>query len=99
MIAASTITNASRGLFIVDDLYVPPNSKVTLMSFCGPIYGWGDCHRLSRYVQSMSTYGICLNAASLTSRRILHAKNERLYIDGRPYTHGNIAGLINNLQE
>ncbi|KAH7442447.1 hypothetical protein KP509_03G089000 [Ceratopteris richardii] len=96
MIAPSTITNVGRGLFIVEDLYVPPNFEVTLMSFCGPIYGWGDWHRFSRYVQSMSTYGICLNVASLTSRRILHAENERLYIDGRPYTHGNIAGLINS---
>ncbi|KAH7437566.1 hypothetical protein KP509_05G078500 [Ceratopteris richardii] len=96
MIAPSIITNASRGLFIVEDLYVPLNSEVTLMSFYGRIYGWGDWHRLACYVQSMSTYGICLNATSLTTRRISHAKNERLYIDGRPYTHGNIVGLINS---
>lgn len=66
------------------------------MSFCGRIYRWGPWHQLTRYIQSMSTYGLCLNAASLSDRGITHAEGQRLYVDGRPYSQGNIAGLINS---
>ena len=66
------------------------------MSFCGPIYGWGTWHALVRFIRSMTTYGLCANAASLTERNIQHNYGSRLYIDGRPYAQGNIAGLINS---
>ena len=66
------------------------------MCFCGPIYRWGPWHHLTRYIQSMTTYGLCLNAASLSGRGITHAEGQRLYVDGRPYSQGNIAGLINS---
>ena len=39
---------------------------------------------------------MCLNAASLSDRGSAHTRGQRLYIDGRPYTQGNIAGLINS---
>ena len=39
---------------------------------------------------------MCLNAASLSDRGITHAQGQRLYVDDRPYTQGNIAGLINS---
>ena len=44
----------------------------------------------------MTTYGLCLNAASLFARGITHVEGQRLYVDGRPYSQGNIAGLINS---
>ena len=96
MIAPSSISDGGHGLFIAQDLQVPPNSEVTLMCFCGPIYEWGRWHQLVRYILSMSTYGMWLNAASLSDRGITHAQGQRLYVDGRPYTQGNIAGLINS---
>ena len=96
MIAPSSIPDGGRGLFIAQDLQVPPNSEVTLMCFCGPIYEWGTWHSLAHYISSMSTYGMCLNAASLSARGITHSQGQRLYIDERPYTQGNIAGLINS---
>ena len=96
LIAPSTIPSSGRGLFIAQDLHVPAHSEVTLMSFCGPIYDWGPWHQLVHYLHSMTTYGLCLNAASLTKRGITHNEGERNYIDGRPYSQGNIAGLINS---
>ena len=98
MIAPSSIPDGGRGLFIAQDLQVPPNLEVTLMCFCGPIYGWGTCHSLAHYIPSMSTYGMCLNVASLSARGNTHSQGHRLYIDGRPYTQGNIASLINSSQ-
>ena len=98
MIAPSSIPNEGRGLFIAQDLHVPPNLEVTLMCFCGPIYGWGTWHSLAHYIPSMSTYGMCLNAVSLFARGKTRSKGQRLYIDERPYTQGNIAGLIKNSQ-
>lgn len=96
VIAPSTIPNGGRGLFIAQDLRVPANSEVTLMSFCGPIYGWGAWHALVRFIRSMTTYGLCANAASLTERNIRYNCGSWLYVDGRPYAQGNIAGLINS---
>ena len=96
MIAPSSILDGGRGLFIAQDVQVPPNSKVTLMCFFGPIYEWSTWHSLAHYISSMGTYGMCLNAASLFARGNTHSQGQRLYIDGRPYTQGNIAVLINN---
>ena len=97
MIAPSTISpQAGRGLFVAQDIHVPPHSEVTLMSFCGPMYSWSTWHRLVRYTRSMTTYGLCANVASLTEENRARAFGERMYIDGRPYTQGNIAGLINS---
>ena len=44
----------------------------------------------------MTVYGLCANAASLIERGIIHNEGEQIYIDGRPYAQGNIAGLINS---
>lgn len=52
------------------------------MCFCGPIYRWGPWHHLTRYIQSMTTYGLCLNADSLSDRGITHVEGQRLYVDG-----------------
>lgn len=99
VIAPSEIRNAGRGLYTLDDIYVPRGSCVTLMVFCGPEYPWGRWHQLAQYVVSMSTYGICSNGASIVDaeQQGTHMdRGERLYMDGRPATHGNIAGLINS---
>ena len=97
MIAPSTISpNAGRGLFVAQPVHVPANSEVTLMSYCGPMYTWSAWHRLVRYVRSMTTYGLCANSVSLGEQNMTRAYGQRIYIDGRPYTQGNIAGFINS---
>lgn len=40
--------------------------------------------------------GLCCNAASCNERGITHSKGEQLYFCGRPFSQGNIAGLINS---
>ncbi len=96
IIAPSTISGGGRGLFVAQDIHVPSHSEVTLMSYCGPMYNWSTWHQLVRYTRSMTTYGLCVNAASLFEENRARAFGERIYIDGRPYTQGNIAGLINS---
>eukprot|EP00249_Psilotum_nudum_P024713 c29272_g1_i1 orf=461-991(+) len=99
MIAPSSIYRAGRGLYTLTDIFVPREAYVTLMLFCGPEYTWGQWHQLSTYVVSMTTYSICSNVASIAEQHEMGLPTnygEHLYIDGRPYTHGNIAALINS---
>lgn len=99
MLGPSTIPNAGIGLFTIDGIFVPPESAVTVMVFAGPEYTWGQWLQLTQYVVSMATYGMCSNSASLDLRQSegyhVH-QGERLFIDGRPYSQGNIAGFINS---
>jgi hypothetical protein len=79
MIAPSTISQqAGRGLFVAQDIHVPPHSEVTLMSFCGPMYSWSTWHRLVWYIRSIITYGLCANAASMTEDNRARAFSERI---------------------
>ena len=90
MIGASTISGGGRGLFIMSDIILQENQIRTLLPYVGPSYSWGDWHALVRYIRSMSTYALTAN--SLTSGNY----GELQIIDGRPFTHQNVAGLINS---
>ena len=99
MIGPSRINRAGRGLFILQDVRVPQDAIVTLMSYGGLEYSWIEWHQLSSYIHSMSIYGIACNATSLRERVDMREKVSHVdhrYIDGKPQAHGNIAGLINS---
>jgi hypothetical protein len=44
----------------------------------------------------MTTPGVCANVASITKENRARAFGERIYINRRPYTQGNITRLINS---
>ena len=99
MIGPSRINRAGRGLFIFQDVRVPQDAIVTLMSYGGVEYSWSEWHQLSSYIHSMSIYGMSCNATPLREsvdmgEQVSHVDHR--YIDGRPQAHGNIAGLINS---
>ena len=69
------------------------------MPYYGPSYYCGEWRRIAKYNPSMSAYG--LNSNMYTHRLQFESGKEMngghlLYIDGRVYTHKNIAGFINN---
>ena len=69
------------------------------MPYYGPSYYSGEWRRLVEYRPSMSVYG--LNSNMYTHRLKLESgkgmnRGNLLYIDGRAYTHKNIAGFINS---
>ena len=69
------------------------------MPYYGPTYYSGEWRRLAEYKHSMSAYG--LNSNMYTHRLQLESGKEMnrgqlMYIDGRAYTHKNIAGFINS---
>ena len=106
MIQPSNIHGANLGLFIFKNFHVGSkhinNSQQTarqLMPYYGPSYSSGQWRMLVEYKHSMSAYG--LNSNMYTHRLQMERgekvnKGNLLYIDGRAYTHKNIAGFINS---
>ena len=92
MISKSNIDAANLGLFILSHVPVPPKHSIKLMSFCGPIYCHSNYLNIVKYKHNISMYSMRMNGYA--SRKF--NRNNMLYIDGRPHTHGNIAGLINS---
>ena len=105
MIRPSNIHGVNLGIFIVKNVHIGSkhrnNSQQTsriLMPYYGPSYYSGEWRRLAEYKPSMSAYG--LNSNIYTHHLQLESGKEMnrghlLYIDGRAYTHKNIAGFIN----
>jgi hypothetical protein len=92
MIVESKIDVANLGLFILSHVYVPLKQLVALMQFCGPLYSQFDCLNIIKYKHNISMYSICMNGYAFGNFN----KKNLLYINGRPQTHGNIAGFINS---
>lgn len=71
------------------------------MPYYGLSYYSGGWRRLTEYEPGMSAYGI--NSNMYTHRLQLESGKEMsignlLHIDGRAYTHNNIAGFINSIK-
>ena len=92
MISKSYIDVSNLGLFILSHVFVPPKQLVSLMPFCGPLYGHFDYLNIVKYKHNISVYCMCMNGYACIN---FNRKN-LLYTDGRPQTHGNIVGFINS---
>jgi hypothetical protein len=92
MISKSKIDVLNPGLFILSDVFIPPKQSVAIMPFFGPLYSWYDYLNIVKCKHNISMYSMCMNGYD---SRNFNRKN-LLYIDGRPQTHGNIAGFINS---
>jgi hypothetical protein len=92
MIAKSKIDVANLGLFILSHVSVPPKQSVALMPFCGPLYSRFDYLNIVKYKHNISMYSMGMNDYASGNFN----KKNLLYIDGHPWTHGNIAGFINS---
>lgn len=91
VIAKSKLDVANLELFILSHEFVPPKQSITLMPFCGPLYSRSGYLNNLKYKHSISMHSMCMNdyVSINFNRKIL------LYINGCPWTYGNIAGFIN----
>ena len=79
-------------MFILSHVLIPPKCLVAPMPFCGHIYCWYDYLNIVKYKHSISMYSMCMDVYALERFN----KNNLLYIDDHPHTHGNIAMFINS---
>jgi hypothetical protein len=82
------------GLFSMDNIKVKYGGLVELFEYVGPCFTYGVWLRLVQYMPSMWRYALTANYIQLKDNN--RHKGETMYIDGRPKTSGNIAGLINS---
>ena len=64
------------------------------MEYVGPCYNYNDWMCLVQYTWSMRRYGLLANYIQLKYKA--QNKGATMYMDGRPKTTSNIAGLINS---